>query len=296
MQIAIYGQKLKNKNVFYIKKLLQYAKAKIMNIFIEEKFCILLKKYYNVDRLKINTFKNYKDLSNNIKLIFAFGGDGTILNTITLIKNLNIPIVGINTGNLGFLSTFNEQSFVKNIDLIFNKKFHIIPRTLLWINTTKKIMPKKFLNFALNEITLLRRETVSMIKIYVFINNKFLTCYKADGLIIATPTGSTGYSLSCGGPIITPKCENFVLTPISPHNLFSRSIVIPDTEQLKLKIYSSNNNYSLSMDTRLIILKTSVEIYVKKANFNILIAQPKQKSYYQTLKEKLLWGFDKRNY
>lgn len=296
MIIAIYGQKLENKNFFYVKKLIDYTKNKIIKILIEENFFKLLKKYDEFYNINIKTFKNRNDLSNKIKLIFTFGGDGTILNTITLIKNLKIPIIGINTGKLGFLSTFNKKSFIKNIDIIFNKKINITKRTLLWVNTSyKKSLSKNFLNFALNEVAVIRRETVSMITICVYINNIFLTFYRADGLIISTPTGSTGYSLSCGGPIITPKCKNFVLTPISPHNLSSRPIVIPDNQKITLKITSQNNNYSLSMDTRLIILKTNIKIFIKKAYFNIYIVEQKKQSYFKTLQDKLLWGSDKRN-
>lgn len=296
IKIALYGQTLESKNILYLTKFLDYASKHSIEIHIEKNFLNILKKHKIFSQLNFPTFICYEDLQKNFKLMLTFGGDGTILTAITLIRNLEIPIIGVNTGNLGFLATFNKEIFIKKIDRIFHQKFKPMPRTLLSIETSSNnIFPKNFLNFALNEIVILRRETVSMVTIDAYIEDQFLTSYWADGLIISTPTGSTGYSLSCGGPIITPNNKNFVLTPIAPHNLFSRPLIIPDHENIYLKIHSRANAYSLSMDTRLNLLKTNTKLHIKKASFYAYIIQEEEQSYFKTLQNKLLWGSDSRN-
>lgn len=295
MKIALYGQKLKKNNVTYLSHLLKYVFNHSIDVYIEKSFFKILLSFSEFKNLNIPVFSHYKELK-NFNLMFTFGGDGTILSAITLIRDSGIPIVGINTGNLGFLATFNKDIFLKKIDQIFKKKFYILPRSLLYLKKSFcKKKHKDFFNFALNEIVVFRKETVSMITIDVHIDNEFLTSYWADGLIISTPTGSTGYSLSCGGPIIGPKNKNFVLTPISPHNLFSRPLIISDCQKIHLKVHSRVNYYSLSMDTRLISLGKENELYIEKAPFYIYLFQEKKNIYYKTLREKLLWGIDQRN-
>ncbi|WP_185872709.1 NAD kinase [Blattabacterium cuenoti] len=297
MKIALYGQKFIDKNIPYFIKFLTYAYKHSIEIYIEKSFFDLLSSFNELKNLKFPIFYNYNELTKDFNLMFTFGGDGTILYAITLIRDTGIPIVGVNTGNLGFLATFNQEVLIKKLDQIFNYKFHICPRSLLWLETSILDKKKQFFNFALNEIVILRKETVSMITIDTYIDNKFLTSYWADGLIISTPTGSTGYSLSCGGPIIAPDNKNFVITPISPHNLFSRPLIISDNKRIHLKIHSRGHvqYYSLSMDTRLTSLKEENELYIKKAPFYIYLIQEQEYIYYKTLREKLLWGMDQRN-
>ncbi|XOD69699.1 MAG: NAD kinase [Flavobacteriales bacterium AspAUS03] len=296
MKVAIYGQKLDAKNIPYLTRFLEYIHECVIEIHIEKNFLDILKSFEIFKNLDLPTFVDHKDLNQGFDLMFTFGGDGTILAAITLIRDLGIHILGVNTGNLGFLASFNKEVFIRKIDSIFHQKFNPIPRSLLWVETsTGDLIPNGFLNFALNEIVVLRRETVSMVTIDAYIDGEFLTSYWADGLIISTPTGSTGYSLSCGGPIITPENKNFVLTPIAPHNLFSRPLIIPDHEQIHLKIHSRAKAYSLSMDTRLNLLSTNTELYIKKASFYAYIIQEEEQNYFKTLQEKLLWGADQRN-
>ncbi|WP_185860660.1 NAD kinase [Blattabacterium cuenoti] len=295
MKIAIYGQKFYEKNIPYLNQFIGYVSNHSIEIHIEKSFFNVLSSFKEFKNLDFPVFSHYKELAyKNFDLMFTFGGDGTILSAITLIRDSGIPIVGVNTGNLGFLATFNKDVFIKKIDQIFNRKFHIMPRSLLSLETSVKNY-RKFFNFALNEIVILRKETVSMITIDAYIDDEFLTSYWADGLIISTPTGSTGYSLSCGGPIISPENKNFVLTPISPHNLFSRPLIISDHKKIYLKIHSRVKSYSLSMDTRLISLNQKNELSIKKAPFYIYIFQEGKNTYYKTLREKLLWGMDQRN-
>ncbi|WP_185868459.1 NAD kinase [Blattabacterium cuenoti] len=294
MKIAVYGQKLVKNHIPYLDKFITYVLSHSIDLHIEQSFFNRLLLFDKFKYINFPVFSHHKDLTKDFNLMFTFGGDGTILSAISLIRDSGIPIVGINTGKLGFLATFNKDVFIKNIDKIFNKKLFLMQRSLLYLKTSiTKI--QNFFNFALNEIVILRKETVSMITIDVFIDNEFLTSYWADGLIISTPTGSTGYSLSCGGPIISPDNKNFVLTPVSPHNLFSRPLVISDQQEIRLKINSRVESYSLSMDTRLTFLKKENELYIKKAPFYISIFQEKKNTYYQTLREKLLWGMDQRN-
>ncbi|WP_185877321.1 NAD kinase [Blattabacterium cuenoti] len=293
MKIALYGQKIEYKNIIYINQFLIYVFNHSIDIYVEKSFFKKLLYFKEFHKIKLYVFSKYEELK-NCDIMFTFGGDGTILSAITLIQDLGIPIVGVNTGNLGFLATFSKDVFIKNMDNIFSKKLYLMPRSLLQLETSIN-NTNLFFNFALNEIVIFRNETVSMITIDVFIDNEFLTSYWSDGLIISTPTGSTGYSLSCGGPIISPENKNFVLTPISPHNLFSRPLVISDCKKIHLKVHSRVKYYSLSMDTRLISLIKENELYIKKAPFYIYIYQEGKNTYYKTLREKLLWGADKRN-
>ncbi|WP_185861216.1 NAD kinase [Blattabacterium cuenoti] len=294
MKVAVYGQKFCEKNIPYLNQFIGYVSSHSIEIYIEKSFLNILSSFKEFKNLDFPVFSHHKELTKDFSLMFTFGGDGTILSAITLIRDSGIPIVGVNTGNLGFLASFNKDVFIEKIDQIFNKKLHIMPRSLLSLKTSVTDH-HKFYNFALNEIVILRKETVSMITIDAYIDNEFLTSYWADGLIVSTPTGSTGYSLSCGGPIISPENKNFVLTPISPHNLFSRPLIISDHQKILLKIHSRVKSYSLSMDTRLTYLNQDDKLYIQKAPFYIYLIQEEKNTYYKTLREKLLWGMDQRN-
>ncbi|WP_185877841.1 NAD kinase [Blattabacterium cuenoti] len=293
MKVAVYGQKLEKCNIIYLYKFLQYIFNNSIEIYVEKYFLNILNSFKEFYKLNLSSFSSCKEIK-NFDLMFTFGGDGTILSAINFVKDSKLPIVGVNTGNLGFLATFSKDVFIKNIDNIFNKKLDILPRSLLELKTSINNLSTSF-NFALNEIVIFREKTVSMITIDVFIDGEFLTSYWSDGLIVSTPTGSTGYSLSCGGPIISPDNKNFILTPISPHNLFSRPLVISDNKNIRLKVHSRVKYFSLSMDTRLVSLRKENELYIQKAPFYIYIYQENKNAYYKTLREKLLWGMDQRN-
>lgn len=289
-KIALYGQKLLKKDLPYITYFIKYTEERNMEVYIEKKFFKKIKSYKRFKYLENPIFSFNTKINKDFEYIFTFGGDGTILSCITF--NLGIPIVGINTGNLGFLSTFNKIEFLKKLDHILEHKFQPIARSLLWVETNDSTFSKK--QFALNEISVLRKENTSMITIDAYIEGEFLTSYWGDGLIISTPTGSTGYSLSCGGPIISPENKNFVLTPIAPHNLFSRPLIIPYDQKIRLKVHSRAYVYSICLDARINFLHKNTELLIKKAPFNVYIIA--EKNYYNTIREKLLWGADKRNY
>lgn len=293
MKVALFGQKTSTSLHDIIDPFLRFLMDQQVEFCIEEKFKQILGEYTNFDLSAIETFDSFETLDKTSKFIFTFGGDGTILNAISYIKDSGIPIVGVNTGRLGFLATINKNYFIDQLENIFNDQYKLVPRTLLSISSKSELdLVDKF---ALNEITVTRRETTSMITVDSWLDGEYLNSFWADGLIISTPTGSTGYSLSCGGPIVHPSTENFIITPIAPHNLNVRPLIVDDEACIDLKINSRANEYFLSLDSRNLALSTEVEIRVKKANFYVYIVETNEISYFNTLREKLLWGSDKRN-
>ena len=227
--------------------------------------------------------------------MISIGGDGTILRASNLVGDLGIPLVGINTGRLGFLATIQNNEIESAIDAILTGNYKLSKRSLLSITTTpenKDIMEQ---NFALNEIAISRRNTTSMITVETKLNGEYLTSYWSDGLIISTPTGSTGYSLSCGGPVLTPETNSFILTPIAPHNLSARPLVIEDSTEIQLRVSGREDQYLVSLDSRIATLNNDTIITIKKAPFNIKMVELYHESFLDTLRKKLLWGEDKRN-
>lgn len=292
MKVALFGLKATPELKEYFETFFKVLQEKQIEITFERKFLEILADLDFTIPSSYTTYANYLDFPNDVDLMFTFGGDGTILDAITIIKERHIPIVGVNTGRLGFLATINVEILHENLEEILRGNYNISKRSLLTVDTNSENIID---NFALNEITVTRRETTSMITVEAHMNGEFLNSFWADGLIISTPTGSTGYSLSCGGPIMHPTNKNFIITPIAAHNLNVRPFIISDDSVLHLKIHSRVNEYFLSLDARNKPLSTDVELTIKKANFEIWIVEPKDKSYLMTLREKLLWGSDKRN-
>ena len=295
MRVVIHGKKIsKEVGVSIIHFLTELNKLKIeiilMSIFYEN----LIKKVNYNNNLHTKTISNFDNFADKIDYLISFGGDGTILNAATLVKNSNIPIIGINTGRLGFLATIAKHETPKLIKQLINKNYNLSNRTLINVSVDNITLP---IPFALNEISVSSKENTSMINIEVFLNNEYLNTYWADGLIVSTPTGSTGYSLSCGGPIVFPQSNNFIITPISPHNLNVRPLIIEDSNIIRMKILDNTGKrkFLLSMDSRNHSIKTGVDIILKKERFNITLLELEQNSYSQTLREKLLWGLDTRN-
>jgi NAD+ kinase len=214
------------------------------------------------------------------------------LRSISFVRDLEIPIIGINTGRLGFLATLNQDLLKPKLEKIINGEYKIEERTLLEVKIDEE---KDDFLIALNEISVGRKNTTSMIKIKTNLDGEFLNSYWADGLIVSTPTGSTGYSLSCGGPIMSPQSQTLALTPIAPHNLNARPIIIADNTEIELSVSGREDFHLLSLDSRIISLKNEKSIIIKKANFKIMIAHLFEDNFYKTLRNKLLWGEDKRN-
>ena len=293
MKIAIYGQYFKEEDKIYVEELINTLTNNSIDFLIEKNYYSGLKKKLKISKIK--TFASYKDLDNSFDFMFTVGGDGTILRAVTFIRDSNIPVVGINTGRLGFLATIQKDEIQIAIDLLLKKQYVVKDKALLSVTTTPKLKSLSSINFALNEVSVNRKNTASMITIETYLDDDYLTSYWADGLIIATPTGSTGYSLSCGGPIITPEAKSFVITPISPHNLNARPLVIPDETTVKFKVSGREDKFFISLDSRITTINQDTEVSVKKADFNLKMIQIKQQTFIKTLREKLLWGQDTRN-
>ena len=245
--------------------------------------------------LELIPFNKSKDLDSSIDLLVSIGGDGTFLRTIEYVRDLNIPVMGINTGNLGFLATIKKENLDQAVEKIYNKKFKVENRSVIKVNSEEIGLPKNLFPYALNEISVVRKDTTSMINIKTSLDGNHLNSYWADGLIISTPTGSTGYSLSCGGPVISPSSGSLVITPISPHNLNARPLVISDETKIELSVSGREEKHLLSIDSNIFTVQNQTKITIEKPNFDFKIAHFSNYNFYKTLKEKLLWGKDKRN-
>ena len=294
MKIAIFGRFYHKNSESSIETLLGILKNKSIEIYFDEQFFNSIKAQENSNLNSIN-FKTFKVLDNSYDLLISVGGDGTMLRAITFVRDFSIPIVGINTGRLGFLATIQKDNIVNAIDDILKGNYKISERSLLCIKTEPENDSLLDFNIALNEIAVSRKNTTSMITVETSLNNEYLTSYWADGLIISTPTGSTGYSLSCGGPVIMPDADSFTITPIAPHNLNARPLVIPDSTVIKLKVSGREDNYLVSLDSRIATLDNNSTVIIKKAAFKIKMVELEGESFISTLRKKLLWGEDKRN-
>jgi NAD+ kinase len=228
-------------------------------------------------------------------MFISIGGDGTMLRAATYVRDKNIPILGINAGRLGFLATVQQESIETLLPLIFKNEYKVSSRTLLSLDYEGMSNNDKDLDFALNEITISRKDTTSMITIEVKLDGDYLNAYWADGLIISTPTGSTGYSLSCGGPLLIPEVNSLVITPIAPHNLNARPLVIPDNTQLELKVSGRESHHLISLDSRIITVDIETTLHIRKTGFKINLVEFHEEKFTKTLRKKLLWGEDKRN-
>lgn len=294
MKVAIYGQYYQNTTSPIVERLFHFLEINKVDFTIEANFLQMLQdnKAITID---LPTFSSYKDLDDSYQMLLSVGGDGTFLRAATYVRDSGIPILGINAGRLGFLANVQQENIEKFLKLVINKQYKISERTLLSVTCSPEIESLKELNFAMNEITVSRKDTTSMITIETYLNDEYLTSYWADGLIISTPTGSTGYSLSCGGPILTPDATSLVITPIAPHNLNARPIVIPDTTVLKLKVTGREENYLVSLDSRITSVKNESILTLQKTPFKIKMVEITDETFLKTLRKKLLFGEDRRN-
>jgi len=293
MKVALYGQTYQETTTNVVSELLEELWARNAEIAIEENFHAFLSHKLHLGNVQI--FTESKGLDGSFDMFVSFGGDGSILRATTYIKDLGIPIVGVNTGRLGFLSTFKKEEVRKVVQEFVKEDYHIVERSLVKVSSNYPIPEFEDLNFALNEVTVSRKDTTSMITIETYMDGEYLTSYWADGLIISTPTGSTGYSLSCGGPVIIPTAKSLVLTPIAPHNLNVRPLVISDSTTIRLKVSGREEHHLISLDSRIASVKNGTEITVEKADFSIQMIEYTSESFLKTLRNKLLWGEDRRN-
>ena len=294
MKVAIYGQYYQNSTEPIIRDIFVFFNENNVEMVIEEAFLKLLYEKQIVKK-EYKTFQSHKELDASFDIMVSIGGDGTILRAATLVRASGIPILGINAGRLGFLAMVQKDEIAEFLQLIIEKKYTISERSLISLSGTPEISEISDINFAMNEISVSRKDTTSMITIETYLNDEFLNSYWADGLIISTPTGSTGYSLSCGGPILTPNVSSLVITPIAPHNLNARPLVIPDDTVIRLKITGREKHYLVSLDSRIASVKNESELTIKKTPFKIKMVEIHEETFLKTLRNKLLWGEDKRN-
>lgn len=294
MKVAIYGQYYQNSTEPIINDIFDFFNRNQVEMIIEENFLNLLKEKGIVQK-DYNTYSSHDQLDNSIELMISIGGDGTILRAATLIRNSGIPILGINAGRLGFLTMVPKENIDSFLQMVLDKKYTISKRTLLSLISTPENNEIQDINFAMNEISVNRKDTSSMITIETHLNGEFLNSYWADGLVIATPTGSTGYSMSCGGPILTPDVRSLVITPIAPHNLNARPLVIPDDTQIELKVSCRAGQYLSSLDSRFTTFDNDAVLTIKKTDFHINMIEIPGETFLKTLRKKLSWGEDKRN-
>lgn len=293
MKIAIYGRQFNDPAVFpYIRQVFDNLTRHHVEIYIHQQLNEHLKDDIDTSGYKI--LRENDRVKGLIDLFLTLGGDGTLLDTIAMIRDSGIPVIGINFGRLGFLASINKNDISAAIDAVVHKQFSLDGRQLLSIHSELEIFGEN--NFALNDITIHKRDDSAMITTNVFLNDEFLNSYWGDGIIISTSTGSTAYSLSCGGPIIFPESNSIVLTPVSPHNLNVRPIVLPDTSTLSFEVECRSSNYLVSCDSRTAVIDKTMRFKVTKAGFCVNLVRLNNESYLSTLRNKLLWGLDARNY
>ena len=292
MNIAIFGKTIPSPYLEYVQDLISKLEDVNCRLFIYKSYFELIKDKISF-KSKIELFCTHGELINNVDYLFSIGGDGTLLDTITLVRDSGIPVLGINLGKLGFLSSISKEETSKAIDGIIAGKFTLEKRVLLHLKSPSNLFGD--INYALNELTIYKKAPSSMITIHAYVNDNYLNSYWADGLIVATPTGSTGYSLSCGGPIISPGSGNFIITPIAIHNLTVRPIVIPDNSVVKTKAEARHNSFYVNLDSRSAVIDSLTELIIVKESFHINLIQLENEDFFKTIREKLMWGKDIRN-
>ena len=292
MRIALFGKRVSEKNLTYLKQLIEKLESYDAKLNIYAPYYEYIRERVEF-KSEISMFKSHNDLLKGTDFLFSIGGDGTLLDTTTLVRDSEIPIMGINLGRLGFLSSIARTEIDNAIDAIYNNEFSLDKRTLLKLNTNSALFGDQ--NFAMNDMTIIRKNTAALIVVHLWVDEVFVCSYWADGIIVATPTGSTAYSLSSGGPILTPGSENFVITPVAAHNLTIRPIVISDKSKIRIKVEGREEQYLVSLDSRFEAFEPSVELLVEKEKFKINLVQIANKTFFNTIRDKLKWGQDIRN-
>jgi NAD+ kinase len=291
MKIALHGLTLKAEYIAEIELLFKELNKHNLEILVTEPLDRALKMSGN-KTLSYWVIEKQEELK-TVDFLISIGGDGTLLDAVCLIGSLEIPILGLNTGRLGFLATVAKDRIGEAIEHLVLGNFQIEARSLISLQSSRKIF--NGLNFALNEFTIHKRDTSSMITVHTYIDGKYLNSYWADGLIVSTPTGSTGYSLSCGGPLITPGAKSFVITPVSPHNLNVRPIIVSDECEVSFEIEGRTEKFLISLDSRSTSISSEVKLSVKKELFSAKLVKLPHYHFFDTLRQKLNWGFDMRN-
>lgn len=291
MRIGVHGKDFTRQSAPFIERILERLASEKVDVVVSSRF----QKNLRLAQFRKFRFQSYEPGDNlrKVNLFFSLGGDGTLLESVTHVGKTAVPIFGINTGRLGFLATVGREEIDEAMDMIFREEYDIDERALLSLHSDRDLFGG--FSYALNDFTLVKKDSSSMITVHTFIDGEFLNSYWADGIIVATPTGSTGYSLSCGGPLVFPGSESFVITPVSPHNLAVRPIVVPDTSEITFRVEGRSKKFIVSLDSRMETVDETVKLMVKKAGIRVNLVQLRGQHYFKTLRQKLNWGLDARN-
>lgn len=292
MKIAIYSRGIKeNQHQDILQLLDELSLNNVEPVFYQDFFNQF---YSSIDiKSKYSTFNSSSDLDESIDCIMSLGGDGTLLDTVTFVKDSGIPVMGINYGRLGFLANIGREDLHTAVQALINRTFVLDKRTLIHLDSDIPLFDG--VHYALNEFTLHKKDSSPMIRIHTYLNGEFLNTYWADGLIVSTPTGSTGYSLSCNGPVVFPDSGSFVITPVSPHNLNIRPIVVPDNNIISFEVEGRTDGFLCTLDSRREIVTKEIQLAVRKEKFCVNLIRLNENNFLQTLRNKLSWGLDKRN-
>lgn len=289
MRIALFGKTIASENEVYMRQLLHGLLENHAEVLVYEPFAACIPPDF-----QLKTFSRNDKLEGRVDLLLSIGGDGTILDAVPLLGSSGIPILGVNMGRLGFISSVAKEEIGTAVKALFQKQYSVEGRSLIELVSPQAVFANGF-HYALNEINIIRNPEHSLLAIKVFVDDVFLNTYWGDGILMATPTGSTAYSLSAGGPILTPDSHNFVITPIAAHNLTVRPIVIPDDSVVRIQVEGREKQFVFSMDSRVCALDTSVELVVRKADFRINTVRMEGMDFFSTIRNKLMWGKDNRN-
>lgn len=292
MKLALFGKSIREENYPYLLQLISKLEENACEIIIYKPFLEALKGSWGFE-CKAGAFTDHHELIGNADMVFSIGGDGALLDTVAFVRNSGIPVLGINLGRLGFLSSIPRDEILPAVDKVISGDYIIEKRTLLKLESDKNLFGE--FRYALNDLTVTRKDSTALIVIKVYVDGVFLNSYWADGLIIATPTGSTAYSLSSGGPIVAPGSENFVITPLAPHNLTIRPIVISDKSKVSLRVDGRDKHYLVSLDSKTDVIEPGDELRISRADFSFNLVKIEHKDFYTTIRDKLKWGLDVRN-
>lgn len=293
MNVALYSRKVSKTNLPYVVELLNHLKKMGWNPVLEKDLKKQLVKKIGLDNSTLE-FSSHTDFVSGIDLVVSLGGDGTFIQSVNYIRDSQVPIIGINTGRLGFLANVSKEAMTEAFEKLRLKQFEYQMRSLLRVETESNHFGDA--NVALNEVTVSRKDSSAMLTVHAILDNEYMNSYWADGLIISTPTGSTAYNLACGGPIIDPQCHLHVVTPIAPHNLNVRPIVVPDNKVIKLSVEGRSRNYLLSLDGNPVNIKRREEVLIRKADYTINVIKLDGHNFLDTIRNKMLWGIDRRNH
>lgn len=290
MQVGLHGKEFSLKSLPVVERVLDLVHDHGAMPIVSAEFATQLKKVGF--KHKLTTYNVGASLK-SMKFVLSLGGDGTLLETVTHVGKTEVPILGINLGRLGFLATINKDETAIALEKVFEGAYTLDKRSLLKVESK----PEQFgdVNFALNDLTVMKKDTATMLIVHVHIDGEFLNSYWADGLIISTPTGSTGYSLSCGGPLVFPRSNNFIITPVSPHNLTARPIIVADSSEISLEVEGRSKNFLITLDSRVATGEAGLKLKISKENFKVNLIQLEGQHYFKTLRNKLNWGLDIRN-